>query len=98
MKKLWYKNKKFQSRTRVKMSQVLQKLLNDEFTNAITQKSIKAKIANNYRAFARMKNKIIKTQYHSLYTFTKGWFFNIRCKIKPESLKKTKLNLSYCCQ
>ena len=90
--------KSFHSTTRVKIWQIPQKLLYDEFTNAITQKLVKAKIVNNYRAFVRMKSKIIKTEYHSLYTFTKEWFGDIRWKLKPESLKKTKLNLSYCCK
>ena len=50
------------------MWQIPQNLLNDQFKNTITQKLVKAKNVNNCRAFQRMKNKIIKTQYHSLYT------------------------------
>ena len=90
------KIKSFHSRTTVKMWQIPQKLLNDQFTNDIIQKLINTKIINNYRAFARMKYKIIKTQYDSLYTLTKQWFGDILWKIKSESLKTTKLNLSYC--
>ena len=92
------KIKRFHSRTSVKMWQIPQKLLNDQFTNAMTQKLRKVKIAKNYTDFARIKNKIIKTQYHSLYTLSKEWLGDILWKIKLDSLKKTKLNLSYCCK
>ena len=36
------------------------------FANVILQKVIKTKFVNNYRAYARMKNKVIKTQHDSL--------------------------------
>ena len=44
------------------------------FTNVVTQTVIKTKFVNNYIAYVRMKNKMIKMQHNSLYTLTKEWF------------------------
>ena len=74
------------------MWQIPQKLRNNHFTNVIIQKVIKAKFVNNYRAYVRMKNKMIKMQYHSLCALTKEWSVDSSWKIKHGSLKKTKLN------
>ena len=63
----------FHSKTSVKMWQINQKLLNFNFTNAINQKIIKTKFVNNYRAYDKMKNKIITMQRNSLYIFIKEW-------------------------
>ena len=51
------------------------------FANVILQKVIKTKFVNNYRAYARMKNKVIKTQHDSLYSLTKEWFSEVYEKI-----------------
>ena len=56
----------------MKMGQIPQKLLNDHFTNAIIQKVIKTKFVNNYRAYVKMKNLMIKTQHNSR-TCVKMW-------------------------
>ena len=69
-------------------------MLNDHFTNVKIQKVIKTKFVNNYKAYVRMKNKMIKMQHKSLYTLTKEWFGDKIWKIKQGSLKKTKLNFS----
>ena len=45
------------------MWQITQKLLNAPFTNVIIQKVMKTKFVNNYRAYARMKNKMITMQH-----------------------------------
>ena len=82
----------FHSKTWVKMWQIPSKLLNDHFTNVTVQNAIKTKFVNNYRTYARMKNKMIKTQHNSLFTLTKRWFGDSILKIKQGSLKKTKLN------
>ena len=44
------KTASFYSRTWVKMWQIPQKLLNDQFTNVLTQKLIKTNFLDNYRA------------------------------------------------
>ena len=74
------------------MWQIPQKLLNNHFTNVIIQKVIKTKFVSNYRAYVRMKNKMIKMQYHSLWALTKEWSVDSPWKIKHGSLKKTTLN------
>ena len=56
------------------MWQISQKLLNYHFTNVIIQKWIKTKFSNNYSAYVRLKNKMIKMEYSSLYTLTKESF------------------------
>ena len=53
------------------MWQITQKLPNDHVTNAILQKLIKTKCVNDYIAYVRMKNKMIKMQHNNLYIFTK---------------------------
>ena len=60
MKKEWYINKKFLLQNSVKLWQIPQNLLNDHFTNVIIQKVLKTKFVNNYRAYVRIKNKMIK--------------------------------------
>ena len=52
------------------MCQISQKLVNGHFTNVKTIKVIKTKFANNYRAYVRIKNKMIKMQQNSLHTLT----------------------------
>ena len=76
------------------MWQTLQNLLNDHFTNVIIQKLIKAKLVNNYRAYVRIKNEMIKMKHNSWYTLTKEWLGDTIWKIKQSSLKKTKLDFS----
>ena len=76
------------------MWQTLQNLLNNHFTNVIIQKLIKAKLVNNYRAYVRIKNKMIKMKHNSWYTLTKEWLGDTIWKIKQSSLKKTKLDFS----
>ena len=68
MKKKSYKKPRFHSRTWVKMYQIRKKLLNDHFTNVIIQKVTKTKLVNNYIAYVRKKDKIIKMPHNSLYT------------------------------
>ena len=41
---------------------------------SFTQTVIKTKFVNDYIAYVRMKNKMIKMQRNSLYTLTKEWF------------------------
>ena len=84
----------FHSKTWIKLWQIPQNLLNDHFTNVIIQKVVKTKFVNNYRAYATMKNKIMKMQHDSLYKLTKEWLGDKRLKIKQGSLKKTKLDVS----
>ena len=63
------------TRTKIKLQhQKVRNLLNNHFTNVIIQKVIKTKFINNYRAYVRIKNKMMKMQHNSLYTLTKGWF------------------------
>ena len=76
------------------MWQINQKLLNFHFTNAINQKVIKTKFVNNYRAYDRMKNKIITMQRNSLHIFIKEWTGHSLWKIKHLLLGNTKLNFS----
>ena len=54
------KIRSFNSHTWAKLWQDPQYLLNDHFTNVIIQKVIKTKFVNSYRAYVRMKNKMIK--------------------------------------
>ena len=53
----------FHSITSVKMWQVPQKLLNDQFKNVITQKVIITKFAKNYRVYVKMKQNDKKAIY-----------------------------------
>lgn len=53
----------FHSITLVKMWQVPQKLLNDQFKNVITQKVIITKFAKNYRVYVKMKQNDKKAIY-----------------------------------
>ena len=70
-------------------------MLNAHFTNVIIKKVIKTKFVNiyNYRAYGRMKNKIITMEYKT-YFFIKEWFGDSLSNINHQSLKKTKLNFS----
>ena len=61
---------------------------------SFTQTVIKTKFVNDYIAYVRMKNKMIKMQRNSLYTLTKEWFGDSIWKTKQVSLKKTKLKFS----
>ena len=85
-------NSKFQSKTWVKLWQITQNFLDNHFTNAIIQKLIKLTV-NNYKAYVRMKNKVIKMQHSSLCTLIKVNGNSI-WNTKQSSLKKIKLNFS----
>ena len=61
--------------------QNLDKNVTNCFANVILQEVIKTKFVNNYRAYARMKNKVIKTQHDSFYSLTKEWFSEVYEKI-----------------
>ena len=84
----------FHSKTWVNLWQILQNLVNDHFKNVIIQKIIQTRFVNNYRAYVRMKTKMIKMQHNSLNTLTEEWFHSSLWKIKQAWLKKTKLNSS----
>lgn len=68
MKKLQYKNNTFLQKN------LGRNLANDHLTNFNVQKVIKTKFANNYRAYARIKNQMIKMRLNSLCIFSKEWF------------------------
>lgn len=53
----------FHSIILVKMWQIPQKLLNDQFKNVITQKVIITKFAKNYRVYVKMKQNDKKAIY-----------------------------------
>ena len=66
-------------------------MLNGYFTRVIIQ-VIKNKLIGNYRAYVRMRNKMIKMQHNGLYTLNKEWFDDNLLEIKQGSLKKAKLS------
>ena len=84
----------FRSKTWVNLWQTLQNLVNGHFKNVIIQKIIQTRFVNNYRAYVRIKTKMVKMQHNSLNTLTEDWFHSSLWKIKQAWLKKTKINSS----
>ena len=75
------------------MWQITQCFLNAHFTDVIIQKLIIRKFFNNYRAYIRMKTKMIIMR-HKAYMFIKECFGHSLWKIKHHSLEKAKLNFA----